>query len=100
MSSRTARAAQGKQDLVIRVPVIPGFNDRTDEIESIARFSAGLRGVKRMHLLPYHRLGQDKYDGLGREYLMKDTLPPSMEHMQRLKEAAARVSGLDCQIGG
>lgn len=87
-------------DLVIRVPVIPGFNDRTDEIESIARFSAGLQGVRRMHLLPYHRLGQDKYDGLGREYLMKDVLPPSMEHMEKLKEAAVRVSGLDCQIGG
>lgn len=93
-------ASSGKTDLVIRVPVIPGFNDRTDEIESIARFSASLPGVKKMHLLPYHRLGQDKYEGLGREYLMKDVLPPTAEYMKMLQETAVRASGLDCQIGG
>lgn len=93
-------AESGETDLVIRVPVIPGFNDRKDEIESIARFSASLPGVKKMHLLPYHRLGQDKYEGLGREYLMKDVLPPTAEYMKMLQETAIRVSGLDCQIGG
>lgn len=93
-------AASGKTNLVIRVPVIPGFNDRVDEIEGIARFAASLPGVTKMHLLPYHRLGQDKYEGLGREYLMKDVLPPTNEYMKMLQEAAIRVSGLDCQIGG
>ncbi len=93
-------AASGMTELSIRVPVIPGFNDRVDEIESIARFSATLPGVKKIHLLPYHRLGQDKYEGLGREYLMDDVLPPTNEHMQTLQQAAIRVSGLDCQIGG
>ncbi len=93
-------ADSGMTDLVIRVPVIPGFNDRADEIEAIATYADSLPGVARMHLLPYHRLGRDKYDGLGREYLMGDVLPPSMEHMRRLKEAAVRASGLDCQIGG
>lgn len=93
-------AASGMTELIIRVPVIPGFNDKIYEIESIARFSATLPGVRRIHLLPYHRLGQDKYEGLGREYLMGDVLPPTGEQMQRLQEAAIRVSGLDCQIGG
>lgn len=93
-------ADSGMTDLVIRVPVIPGFNDRKDEITSIARYAASLRGVKRMHLLPYHRLGQDKYEGLGREYLMKDVLPPSNDYMRMLKKAAIEASGLDCQIGG
>ncbi|HJJ66381.1 MAG TPA: glycyl-radical enzyme activating protein, partial [Methanocorpusculum sp.] len=72
-------AASGMTNLVIRVPVIPGFNDRVNEIESIARFADSLMGVKKIHLLPYHRLGQDKYEGLGREYLMGDVLPPTNE---------------------
>lgn len=93
-------AESGQTNLVIRVPVIPGFNDRVDEIESIARFSDKLEGVKKIHLLPYHRLGQDKYDGLGREYLMGDVLPPTNEQMERLRQAVLRVSKLDCQIGG
>ena len=93
-------AESGQVNLVVRVPVIPGFNDKVEEIESIARFASGLRGVNKMHILPYHRLGQDKYEGLGREYLMGDAIPPTDEHMKTLQEAAMRVSGLDCQIGG
>ena len=93
-------AESGMTNLVIRVPVIPGFNDRVDEIESIARFASGLPGVKKMHILPYHRLGQDKYEGLGRDYLMEGIIPPTDEHMKELQEAAIRVSGIDCQIGG
>ena len=93
-------AASGLTNLVIRVPVIPGFNDRVNEIEAIARFTDTLTGVKKIHLLPYHRLGKDKYEGLGREYLMGDAVPPTNEHMETLKQAVLRVSKLDCQIGG
>ena len=70
-------ALSGMTRLVIRVPVIPGFNDTVEEIQGIARFAATLPGVDKIHLLPYHRLGQDKYTGLGREYLLDGVLPPS-----------------------
>ena len=52
-----------------------------------------------LHLLPYHRLGQGKYDGLGREYKLDgiDLIPN--EYMQELLEVAKK-SGLECQIGG
>lgn len=93
-------AASGLTELSIRVPVIPGFNDTPDEIRDIARFADKLPGVNRIHLLPYHRLGQDKYEGLGREYLMKDILPPTNEHMEMLKRVVTENSRLTCQIGG
>lgn len=93
-------ALSGKTKLVIRVPVIPSFNDTVEEIQGIARFADTLPGVEKIHLLPYHRLGQDKYEGLGRTYQMEGILPPSMEHMETLKKAVHAVSGLDCQIGG
>lgn len=93
-------AAFGKTELVIRVPVIPTFNDSPEEIASIARFADKLPGVKKIHLLPYHRLGQDKYDGLSREYQMKEILPPQPEHMEMLKKMVENVSNLVCQIGG
>ena len=54
------------QNLIVRVPVIPTFNDTPEEIYAIARFARSLKGVKEMNLLPYHRLGQDKYEGIGR----------------------------------
>lgn len=93
-------AASGKTELIIRVPVIPTFNCTVEEIESIANFAASLPGVKKLHLLPYHRLGQDKYEGLGRNYELMHILPPSNETMQKLLHAAERASGLNCQIGG
>ena len=93
-------ALSGKCKLIIRVPVIPTFNDTVEEIQGIASFADTLPGVEQLHLLPYHRLGQDKYIGLGRPYLMEGILPPTAEHMQMLKNAVHALCGLDCQIGG
>ena len=85
--------------LIIRVPVVPTFNDTVEEITDISHFAANLPNVKEIHLLPYHRLGQDKYEGLGREYTLKEITPPKKEHMEKLAEAA-RQTGLYVQIGG
>lgn len=93
-------ALSGQTRLVIRVPVIPTFNDSVEEIQSIASFASTLPGVKKIHLLPYHRLGQDKYDWLGRPYKLTQILPPEPEHMELLKKAVHAVCDLDCQIGG
>lgn len=92
-------AESGMVDLTIRVPVIPTFNATHKEIYDIAMFAASLKGVKKLHLLPYHRLGQAKYDGLGREYTLDniDLIPDA--YMQELLETAKK-SGLECQIGG
>ncbi len=89
-----------KTELSIRVPVIPGFNDTVQEIRDIAAFAGQLEQVRRIHLLPYHRLGQDKYAGLGRDYLMGDVAPASDEVMQTLLHTARQASGIECQIGG
>ena len=93
-------AESGQTKLVIRVPVIPTFNDQPDEIRDIAWFADKLPGVDKIHLLPYHRLGQDKYDGLGRTYEMSDVLPPENEYMDMLKRVVEQNSKLTCQIGG
>ena len=86
--------------LTIRVPVVPTFNDTVSEIQAIARFAGSLPGVKALHLLPYHRLGQDKYTGLGRTYTLPSILPPPPAHMAELKAAAEAVCDLHVQIGG
>jgi pyruvate formate lyase activating enzyme len=91
--------AQSGVELIIRTPVVPGFNDTAEEIRAISRFAASLPGVKEHHLLPYHRLGQDKYAGLGRNYSLKEIEPPTKEKMEYLL-SIAEESGLKCQIGG
>ena len=91
-------AAMGK-NFIIRVPVIPTFNDTATEIRDIARFAKSLPGVEEIHLLPYHRLGYDKYIGLSRQYPMGDLKTPDSAKMKLLSEAA-QSEGLRVNIGG
>lgn len=91
-------AADAKK-LIIRVPVIPTFNDTEQEIRHIAQFTKNLKTVDELHLLPYHRLGEDKYKGLGRPYEMKGIDLVSDEQIKKLKEVVEET-GLNCRIGG
>lgn len=91
--------AEKAKQLIIRVPVIPGFNDTEGEIEGIASFAASLPNVNEIHLLPYHRMGQGKYEGLDRPYLMGDVPPPTAEQMERLLKVCER-HGLTTRLGG
>ncbi len=93
------RIARSPVKLIIRTPVVPGFNDTEEEISAIARFAASLPGVEEMHLLPYHRIGSDKYKGLGREYSLSHIEPPPQDHMQKLLEVVNKC-GVRGQIGG
>ena len=93
------KIAENAKKLIIRVPVIPTFNDTEAEIASIAKFASTLKNVSEINLLPYHNFGKDKYDGLGRDYPMGDLPSPTAEHMEKLKSVAESF-GLKCKIGG
>jgi len=93
------KIARNAKKLIIRVPVIPTFNDTVEEITEIAKFAASLSNVSEMHILPYHRMGSDKYRWLGREYTLGDLVAPSDEHMELLRTSAERC-GITCRIGG
>ena len=85
--------------LIVRTPVIPTFNATKEEIGEIAKFASSLKGVTQMHILPYHRIGTDKYKGLNRDYSLTGIEPPSKELMNELLEVVNSY-GLTGQIGG
>ena len=93
------KIAEKAKRLIIRVHVIPGFNDTIEEIGEIAKFTASLPNVNEIHLLPYHRMGKDKYDGLTRPYLMGDVPSPTTAKMQELL-AVGKSYGLTTHLGG
>lgn len=93
------RLAAAGANLIIRVPTIPGFNDTPSEMHAIAAFAHDTLGVKEMHILPYHRLGYDKYIGLGREYGMGDVKSPDKAKMEML-QSVCTSTGIICHIGG
>ena len=92
------KIAQKFNKLIIRTPVIPTFNATVEEIRAIAKYAKSI-GVTEMHILPYHRLGKDKYYGLNRSYSMEEIEPPSKELMYELLRVV-QSEGLKGQIGG
>ena len=90
--------AREAKRMIGRTPVIPTFNDTKEDIREIAEFARSI-GVREMHLLPYHRIGSDKYAGLGRSYSMAHIEPPKKEQMQKLLEVV-NATGLIGRIGG
>ncbi len=73
-------------DIIIRIPVIPSINDDEFEIHKMVELIQTLKGIKEVHLLPYHNFGMGKYDGLGLKYDLKEIVPPSKETLENISE--------------
>lgn len=71
----------------IRMPIIPGYNDSEDNIQKACQLFGELKNVQRIKLLPYHRLGEGKYERLEIEYRLKDVKPPDKAYMENLAES-------------
>lgn len=70
-------------DIIIRIPVITGFNDNSEEMQKIADFIKTLN-VKETELMPYHKMGEHKYEALEME--MTEYEVPSEEKISTLKK--------------
>ena len=70
--------------VLIRIPVISGVNDSAEEMEKIKAFLNNRGTPEGVELLPYHALGESKYEALGKSYI-KFTAP-SEEKTRKLKE--------------
>ncbi|TFH24884.1 MAG: glycyl-radical enzyme activating protein [Bacteroidia bacterium] len=54
--------------VVVRIPVIPGFNHSLPEIQQMVDKVSTISGIEEIHFLPYHTFGVEKYKMLGMEY--------------------------------
>ena len=82
----------------IRVPVIPGLNDKESDLRSAAEFITSLGdAVKLVQLLPYHATGRAKYERLDWKYHLEKVVAPSKERMEELLEMFKEY-GLNCQV--
>ncbi len=94
------RLAHAGRALVIRVPLIAGFNDSREALEAIAGFiRSSLPGVHRIDLLPYHRLGEPKYRRLGKDYALKGEPALTSEQVAQARETL-EAQGIEVAVGG
>ena len=71
------RLAELKRPMWLRYVLVPGLTDVTEEMEQMARFAASLGVVERVEILPFHQLGQYKWEKLGLDYQLAETKMPS-----------------------
>lgn len=80
------RLAARRRPAWVRFVVIPGWTDDPAEVGRMADFAAGLGNIERVDVLPFHQLGQFKWERLGMDYRLKDVKPPSAEAVGRVVE--------------
>jgi pyruvate formate lyase activating enzyme len=98
LSNLRRLARQCPNKLLVRIPLVPGWNDDSENLRTIANLAADLR-IRTVELMPYHELGRDKFESLGRAFPFE---PPAAEASAlSLRNAVEtfRAEGLACRIG-
>lgn len=74
----------------IRFVLVPHLTDPPENIQGLAKFVSGLSNVERVEILPFHKMGEYKWEQLGYEYQLKDTPVASPELVAQTKEIFAK----------
>ena len=91
-----------KGEIVVRVPLIPGYNDYEENISATVKFLNTLKNIKGMDLLPFNVFPVTKYSALGRDWSEYKRLEKqSEEYLSEICDLVKSYgSGLRCTIGG
>lgn len=94
---RLGGSRTGGRRVVLRIPVIPGFNDDERELSRMADFIRALPYTPQVELLPFHGLCGAKYAMYGREFAAEGLKGPSTEALWRF---SGLFSGINLYFKG
>ncbi len=90
--------SSNRKDMIIRVPVIPGFNDSREEMTRIVEFFSELDSAIEINLLPYHELGKSKYAALDMDYPHAESAYQIDETKIRELKDLVEAGGIPCKV--
>ena len=73
--------SDNNKDMWIRHVVVPGITLNDEYLFRLKEFIDTLKTVKKIDVLPYHTMGEVKYNNLGIEYPLKGVRTPSKEEI-------------------
>jgi pyruvate formate lyase activating enzyme len=85
--------------IIIRLPVIPGINNDSENIERTGTFLSSLAGVNQVNILAYHPAAEAKYKNLGVKYKTGDIERPDRDHLESIARQLEKYD-LQVNIGG
>lgn len=94
---RWLRSTDWTGRMVIRMPIVPGFNDTLENANATAKFLREV-GVGEINLLPFHRMGASKYEQLGLSYDYAEQPALAQEDLAHLT-AVFNDYQISCYIG-
>lgn len=68
----------------IRFVLVPGLTDAEDNVLGLAKFVSQLKNVEKVEVLPFHKMGEYKWEQLGYDYKLKNTEHPSQELIDKV----------------
>ncbi|GAB4287176.1 MAG: pyruvate formate-lyase-activating protein [Oscillatoriaceae cyanobacterium] len=68
----------------IRYVLVPNFTDNLAEIQELAQFLATLSNIEKVQVLPFHKMGEYKWEQLGYDYQLKDTPTPTATQVAKV----------------
>lgn len=79
-------------DMWIRHVVVPGITDDEKYLFDLGYFIGQFRNLKALDILPYHTMGETKYESLGMEYKLKDV--PAMDKSKVIEKKQIVLQGI------
>ena len=73
-----------KKPTWIRFVLVPNLSDNLESIEGLAQFISTLGNVEKVEVLPFHKMGDYKWEQLGYDYQLKDTPSPTPQQVQQV----------------
>lgn len=92
--------AEAGEEIIVRLPIIPGFNDAVEQMERVAEFLERLKpSILQVDLLPFHNWCGDKYRWLGMDWEYREAETMSVSEVDDLLDVL-EDRGLSATIGG
>ena len=93
------RLAEAGRNVIMRLPIVPGFNDGEQNIATTGKFATALGGISRIDLLPCNRGGRQKSARLTGGHELIDVASPGDDQLAAVAERL-RDLGFTVRIGG
>lgn len=82
--------SQLRKPVILRCPVIPGYNDRDDHFLGIADLTNRFDNIIQVDMEPYHNLGQSKESGLGKRSV-RSISPPDESQVDKWRNKLEKI---------
>ncbi|MFB6519399.1 pyruvate formate-lyase-activating protein [Streptomyces sp. NPDC056401] len=79
------RLADLGKEVHLRFVLVPGLTDARENVEGVAAFAGTLGNVSRVDVLPFHKLGESKWEALDMKFTLHDTPSPTAGQVAEAK---------------